>query len=73
MDTPVLFSGDTLFPGGPGSTKFDGGDFPTIITSIEERLFQRFSEDTVVWPGHGGATTLGVERPHLEEWVNRGW
>jgi glyoxylase-like metal-dependent hydrolase (beta-lactamase superfamily II) len=73
VDTPVLFSGDTLFPGGPGATTFEGGDFPTIITSIEERLFRRYGTDTIVWPGHGAATTLGVERPHLDEWVERGW
>jgi glyoxylase-like metal-dependent hydrolase (beta-lactamase superfamily II) len=72
-DTPVLFSGDTLFPGGPGATTFEGGDFPTIITSIEERLFRRYDEETIVWPGHGAATTLGTERPHLEDWVARGW
>src|SRR5579862_2623155 len=41
-DTPLLFSGDTLFPGGPGATKFPGGDFPTIIKSIEDRIFSRF-------------------------------
>ncbi len=73
VDTPVLFSGDTLFPGGPGATSFEGGDFATIITSIDERLLQRFGEDTIVWPGHGAATTIGVERPHLDEWVARGW
>jgi glyoxylase-like metal-dependent hydrolase (beta-lactamase superfamily II) len=73
VDTPVLFSGDTLFPGGPGATTFEGGDFPTIITSIEERLFRRYDEETIVWPGHGAATTIGAERPHLEDWVVRGW
>lgn len=72
-DTPVLFTGDTLFPGGPGATTFEGGDFATIITSIEERIFRRFSADTLVWPGHGAATTLAVEIPHLDEWVTRGW
>ena len=71
--TPVLFSGDTLFPGGPGATSFEGGDFPTIITSIEQRLFRPYEADTIIWPGHGGTTTLGVERPHLDEWVARGW
>ena len=71
--TPLLFSGDTLFPGGPGNTKFEGGDFPTIIRSIEDRLFSRFGPDTVVLPGHGAATTIGTERPHLQEWVDRGW
>jgi len=73
VGTPVLFSGDTLFPGGPGATSFEGGDFPTIITSIEERLFRPYDGDTIVWPGHGAATTLGVERPHVDEWVARGW
>jgi glyoxylase-like metal-dependent hydrolase (beta-lactamase superfamily II) len=73
VGTPVLFSGDTLFPGGPGATSFEGGDFPTIITSIEERLFRPYDSDTIVWPGHGAATTLGVERPHVDEWVARGW
>lgn len=73
MDTTVLFSGDTLFPGGPGATKFEGGDFSTIIHSIEQRLFRPLGEDTIVWPGHGAATTIGVERPHLDEWVARGW
>jgi glyoxylase-like metal-dependent hydrolase (beta-lactamase superfamily II) len=70
--TPLLFTGDTLFPGGPGATKFEGGDFPTIIRSIEEKLFA-FPDDTVVLPGHGLDTTIGAERPHLDEWVARGW
>ena len=71
--TPLLFSGDTLFPGGAGATKFPGGDFPTIIKSIDERLFGRFEADTLVLPGHGDQTTIGTERPHLQEWVDRGW
>jgi len=71
--TPLLFSGDTLFPGGPGATKFPGGDFATIIRSIEERLFARFRPDTIVLPGHGTRTTIGTEQPHLQEWVDRGW
>jgi glyoxylase-like metal-dependent hydrolase (beta-lactamase superfamily II) len=70
--TPLLFSGDTLFPGGPGATKHELGDFPTIIRSIEDRLFTR-PADTLVLPGHGLWTTLGVERPHLQEWIDRGW
>ena len=69
---PVLFSGDTLFPGGPGTTKFEGGDFSTIIRSIEDRLF-KLPADTIVLPGHGDKTTIGTERPHLQEWVDRGW
>jgi glyoxylase-like metal-dependent hydrolase (beta-lactamase superfamily II) len=70
--TPVVFSGDTLFPRGPGNTTFPGGDFATIIRSIEERLFG-LPADTVVLPGHGTDTTIGAERPHLQEWVERGW
>jgi glyoxylase-like metal-dependent hydrolase (beta-lactamase superfamily II) len=70
--SPVLFSGDTLFPGGPGNTKFPGGDFPTIITSIEDRLFT-LPPDTLVLPGHGDDTAIGTERPHLQEWIDRGW
>jgi glyoxylase-like metal-dependent hydrolase (beta-lactamase superfamily II) len=69
---PILFSGDTLFPGGPGATGFPGGDFPTIIRSIESRLFT-LPADTLVLPGHGVDTTIGNERPHLQEWVDRGW
>jgi len=70
--TPLLFTGDTLFPGGPGNTS-NGGDFPTIIRSIEDRLFARFGPETIVLPGHGDDTTIGAERPHLQEWVDRGW
>ena len=69
---PVLFSGDTLFPGGVGNTTFEGGDFPTIIQSVDRRLFT-LPEATLVLPGHGLDTTIGSERPHLDEWVERGW
>ena len=71
--SPVLFSGDTLFPGGPGATKFEGGDFPTIIRSIEDRLFSPLPAETLVMPGHGTDTTIGTEQPHLREWIDRGW
>ena len=64
--------GDTLFPGGPGNTSFDDADFGTIIQSIESRLFT-FPDTTVVLPGHGVDTTIGAERPHLDEWIARGW
>ncbi|HEX6237384.1 MAG TPA: MBL fold metallo-hydrolase [Acidimicrobiales bacterium] len=70
--SPVLFSGDTLFPGGPGATKFPGGDFDAIIRSIDRRLFTLPGE-TLVLPGHGAETTIGTERPHLQEWIDRGW
>ncbi len=69
---PVVFTGDTLFPGGPGATKFEGGDFATIIDSIDNKLFT-LPENTIVMPGHGIDTTIGDERPHLQEWVARGW
>jgi glyoxylase-like metal-dependent hydrolase (beta-lactamase superfamily II) len=71
--SPVLFSGDTLFPGGPGATQFPGGDFPTIIRSIEDRLFAKLPAETRVLPGHGADTTIGTEQPHLQEWIDRGW
>ena len=71
--TNLLFTGDTLFPGGPGNTSFEGGDFPTIIESIERRIFAKFDPDTLVLPGHGASTTVGEESPHLQEWVDRGW
>jgi glyoxylase-like metal-dependent hydrolase (beta-lactamase superfamily II) len=72
VDKPLLFSGDTLFPGGPGKTSFDHGNFTTIIDSIDRRLFT-YGTDTIVLPGHGDDTTVGAERPHLQEWVDRGW
>jgi glyoxylase-like metal-dependent hydrolase (beta-lactamase superfamily II) len=67
-----LFSGDTLFPGGPGNTQKDPVRFERIITSIRERLFS-LPDDTNVYPGHGRDTTIGAERPHLDEWIARGW
>jgi glyoxylase-like metal-dependent hydrolase (beta-lactamase superfamily II) len=69
---PVLFSGDTLFPGGPGNTSLPGGNFDQIIESIDRRLFT-LPDDLLVLPGHGLDTTLETERPHLQEWVDRGW
>jgi glyoxylase-like metal-dependent hydrolase (beta-lactamase superfamily II) len=70
--SPVLLAGDTLFPGGPGNTKTDLGDFPQIIESIDTRLFT-LPPATIVMPGHGLDTTIGTERPHLKVWVDRGW
>ncbi len=72
VDTPLLFTGDTLFPGGPGNTQLEGGDFATIITSIDNKLFT-FPAETIVLPGHGLDTTIGAERPQLASWVARGW
>ena len=70
---PILFSGDTLFPGGPGATGFEGGDFASIIRSIDNLLFARYPADTMVLPGHGDDTTIGAESPQLQEWIDRGW
>jgi glyoxylase-like metal-dependent hydrolase (beta-lactamase superfamily II) len=67
-----LFTGDTLFPGGPGNTQRDPTRFDRIIGSIRDRLF-KLPDDTVVYPGHGRDTTIGTERPQLSEWIARGW
>ncbi len=67
-----LFAGDTLFPGGPGNTFGNADDFKTIIRSLEEKLFV-LDDATHVYPGHGNDTTIGAERPHLEEWRARGF
>lgn len=68
----ALFSGDTLFAGGPGATGRSYSDFPTIITSIRGRLLG-LPEGTVVHTGHGETTTVGAEAPHLQEWIDRGF
>ena len=67
-----LFTGDSLFPGGPGKTN-TAEDFRSLMTDLESKVFGRFDDDTVVHPGHGDDTTLGTERPHLAEWWSRGW
>lgn len=69
---PLLFSGDTLFPGGPGNTSFPNASFDQIIRSIDRRLFT-LPDDLLVLPGHGLDTTIGTERPHLDEWITRGY
>jgi glyoxylase-like metal-dependent hydrolase (beta-lactamase superfamily II) len=67
-----LFTGDSLFPGGPGRTTTPE-DFSSLMNDLESKIFGRFDDDTVVHPGHGDDTTLGTERPHLAEWRKRGW
>lgn len=67
-----LISGDTLFPGGPGNTWGDPDAFAEIIRSVEAKLFS-LPDDTAVYPGHGDDTTIGAEKPHLQEWKERGW
>lgn len=69
---PVVFSGDTLFPGGAGNTATKGASFDEIISSIDRRLFTLPAE-TLVLPGHGLDTTVGTERPNLNAWIERGW
>ncbi|MFN8523245.1 MAG: MBL fold metallo-hydrolase [Chloroflexota bacterium] len=66
----LVFTGDTLFPGGPG--KSTSATFPTIIESLRSRLFT-LADETTVYPGHGKSTTIGNEKPHLQEWITRGW
>jgi glyoxylase-like metal-dependent hydrolase (beta-lactamase superfamily II) len=68
----AVITGDTLFPGGPGATHFAYGSFPTIIESITTELFS-LPDDTRVLPGHGNGTTIGAERPSLDDWIRRGW
>ena len=68
-----IFSGDSLFPGGVGNTQKDPERFNQLLTDVTERIFAVYPDSTVVHPGHGKSTTLGAERPHLEEWRARGW
>ena len=67
-----LFTGDCLFPGGVGKT-WEPGAFEELLGDVSSRLFGVYGDDTVVYPGHGDDTTLGAERPHLQEWRERGW
>jgi glyoxylase-like metal-dependent hydrolase (beta-lactamase superfamily II) len=70
-DLGVVFTGDTLFAGGPGATGRSFSDFPTIVESIRDRLLT-LPPETVVHTGHGDSTTIGAEQPHLQEWIDRG-
>ncbi|RJT79036.1 MBL fold metallo-hydrolase [Arthrobacter cheniae] len=67
-----LFTGDSLFPGGVGRTT-TADDFDSLIDDVTTRVFDYLPDDTVVHPGHGAGTTLGAERPHLPEWLERRW
>jgi glyoxylase-like metal-dependent hydrolase (beta-lactamase superfamily II) len=69
---PHVWTGDSLFPGGVGRTTTPE-DFVSLFGHVKTRLFDRLSDETWVYPGHGDDTTLGRERPHLEEWRARGW
>ncbi|GAA4128020.1 MBL fold metallo-hydrolase [Nocardioides fonticola] len=70
---PHLFTGDTLFPGGVGATFGDAAAFAQLIDEVETKIFGTLPDDTWFYPGHGGDSTLGAERPHLAEWRARGW
>jgi glyoxylase-like metal-dependent hydrolase (beta-lactamase superfamily II) len=69
---PHLFTGDCLFPGGPGRTTTPE-TFNSLMSGLEERVFGRLPDETWIYPGHGNDSTLGAERPHLAEWRARGW
>jgi glyoxylase-like metal-dependent hydrolase (beta-lactamase superfamily II) len=70
---PHLFTGDCLFPGGVGNTQKDPARFDSLYAGLVAKIFGRLPDETSVYPGHGADTTLGAERPHLEEWRERGW
>lgn len=70
--TMNLFVGDSLFPGGLGKTESEG-EFVRLFNDVKERIFDQYGDDAVVRPGHGKATTLGAERPKLDEWWERRW
>ena len=67
-----IITGDSLFPGGPGKTN-SKNDFERLMDDLETKIFDRFADSTVLYPGHGAPTTIGAERPHLAEWRERGW
>lgn len=71
-DDHAILTGDSLFPGGPGRVDSET-DFATLMSDLEKRIFTVYDDDTIIWPGHGPLTTLGTERPHLREWLARGW
>jgi glyoxylase-like metal-dependent hydrolase (beta-lactamase superfamily II) len=72
-DRPHLFTGDCLFPGGPGNTFGNAELFTSLMDDLERKVFGPLPDDTWIYPGHGNDTTLGAERPHVQEWRERGW
>jgi len=71
--TPHLFTGDCLFPGGVGNTFGDAASFRSLLHDVRTKLFDRLPDETWFYPGHGDDSTLGAERPSLDEWERRGW
>jgi glyoxylase-like metal-dependent hydrolase (beta-lactamase superfamily II) len=72
-EEPHLFTGDCLFPGGPGNTANDPARFTSLMNDLEERVFGMLPDGTWIYPGHGADTTLGAERPQVAQWRARGW
>jgi glyoxylase-like metal-dependent hydrolase (beta-lactamase superfamily II) len=71
--SPHLFTGDSLFPGGVGNTQGDAARFTQLIGDVSTRIFGTLPDETWFYPGHGNDSTIGAERPHVEEWRARGW
>jgi len=67
------FTGDSLFPGGIGNTCEDPAAYSTLLNDVTSKIFGRLPDDTWVYPGHGWDTTLGIERPQLQDWLRPGW
>jgi glyoxylase-like metal-dependent hydrolase (beta-lactamase superfamily II) len=72
-ERPHLFTGDSLFPGGPGNTRGDAENFAQLMGDLQEKVFDDLPDETWVYAGHGADTTLGTERPSIPEWIARGW
>ncbi|MHB8184877.1 MAG: MBL fold metallo-hydrolase [Dermatophilaceae bacterium] len=68
-----IWTGDSLFPGGVGNVQKDPERFASLLGDVQTRIFDVYDDDTWIYPGHGADTTLGAERPHLQEWRERGW
>jgi len=68
-----IWTGDSLFPGGVGNVQNDHERFASLLGDVQARIFDVYVDDTWIYPGHGSDTTLGAERPHLQEWRERGW
>jgi glyoxylase-like metal-dependent hydrolase (beta-lactamase superfamily II) len=69
---PHLFTGDSLFPGGPGRTT-SPEEFASLMQDLQEKVFDRLPDETWFYPGHGNDSTLGAQRPSVPEWLERGW
>jgi glyoxylase-like metal-dependent hydrolase (beta-lactamase superfamily II) len=68
-----IWTGDSLFPGGIGNVQKDPERFAQLLGDVRARIFDVYDDETWIYPGHGADTTLGAERPHLQQWRERGW